>query len=51
MCVCVCVCASGFGEIEDRNGLHMLELCAGEGRLSSVGAEFAMRSLPVDDPC
>lgn len=48
---CVCLRAQGFGEVEDRNGLHVLELCAGEARLSAVAAEYSMRSLPVDDPC
>lgn len=48
---CVCLRAQGFGEVEDRNGLHLLELCAGEARLSAVAAEYSMRSLPVDDPC
>ena len=41
----------GFGDVEPKDALHMVELCAGEGRLSAVAAEYSMHSLPLDVSC
>ena len=42
---------SDLGPIENSNFFHMVELCAGDGRLSSSYEAFNMRSKPMDVPC
>ena len=40
---------SGFGDVDDIGpGLHLVELCAGSHRLSTIALEYHLKSLAMD---
>ena len=40
--------SSGYGSVDENDGLHFVELCAGSARLTEVHREFGYATLPMD---
>ena len=39
---------SGYGDVPQHQGLHVVEICAGSGRIASTANEYGLNSFAMD---